>query len=906
MNYVILNQDYLFEIAKKLLNSPGIIDFSKVLKDYLDEIYLDKNKKKILGLSRLAFCKCFKTENNLDNDKTDTNRGRIIAALNQILTESEKNSLPTIDNELFKPNSDVLKELIQTLRKRSNFSIDNLLRDCIYDQMDRYWNKSIPRLNDNTKVHLDTLAKTKTITDFNNNKAKFYIDNGIHYTSINQQNFDINIRKIIKLCIPHKEETSPDQTDYIKIFTFVIYEIFVGKNINFPNYNGSEVLSIHNLYNALTDRIDNNFKFETEWNRIYKSKNQLCNYLFDIDYRDLDSPDDFTAIKHICSDWKCINKINLKKNNGLYIEAKRIIELAFTHPLYQYLITNNPVKHRPEVLSILKRVITEKTEVLPPPVISVLNWINEIAENESREADGLFTSTNFLHFIGFIAGKVCNNEYLLNDNEMECYRKEYCEKHSDLYGVNIDEVILAIETSFKTSKLSDHSANGFRFKIKPFRLVCAAIYQASSATISRDLNGFVENLEMHFPKNDNFEDRIRLDSSNFHDNHDSYCFFGLGVLYNLDSQLKQQAIQRFLKSVSDFSVKNREKQICYLYLLSGILASKISLSNKQREEIFVFTYGKTMYNFQSTYWDYLIKESFFFEQYVESSIKESCTLNNNKAIGQPLFYFAYGLMCEKNNNAKKKTLRSQNKLSLSEKEKAENFLFYSSLLQCRTWYAKQEYYVNDLILEINNGFKDAHSVMFEKESDAQSFKLKPLAEYSLYYIYGVQLLAYATANILRYKSELECVFKNDGDLKKAIQVVVASDYYMRKTNKKYTKDIENGCLLCGSYRFTCLVNPEEIIHKELMQLKTIEVEYSEEESLNLMDDYNKWLNYELKCDNKRYAFLMCCLLSHTNFFNTGKNKKDRKQKILNIINEDKTTKYLDYDRFEINKKLIFG
>ena len=129
---------------------------------------------------------------------------------------------------------------------------------------------------------------------------------------------------------------------------------------------------------------------------------------------------------------------------------------------------------------------------------------------------------------------------------------------------------------------------------------------------------------------------------------------------------------------------------------------------------------------------------------------------------------------------------------------------------------------------------------------------------------------------------------------------------MRKTNKKYIKDIENGCLLCGSYRFTCLVNPEEIIHKELIHWKTIEVEYSEQESFNLMDDYNKWLNYELKCDNKRYAFLMCCLLSHTNFFNTGKNKKDRKQKILNIINEDKTTKYLDYDRFEINKNLIFG
>jgi len=506
-----------------------------------------------------------------------------------------------------------------------------------------------------------------------------------------------------------------------------------------------------------------------------------------------------------------------------------------------------------------------------------------------------------LHIIGFLADKIKNNtlnsryntNYVISENELADAKEIYLSEHSNLFKNKTEakRVFDGVIECFKQSDLCDKLVGGIRFKIKPFRLVCAGIYNAfyinRTDTLENAIKLTIDSIEDYFPEaaktnlSESTND-VKLEKT-FHEKFDDYCFYGLSMLYNLDSSLLEKVINEFCNRASDFSFRPRQRQICYIYLLSAILASDLRLSKKCIEQILYCTYAKTMYSFQISYWNYVTsKYRGFFEEYVEKSVKDSCTLNHNFVKGQPLFYFAYGLI-HKNENADINT--------------PIEFLKNCAQVQAKSWEAIQkDEKAIEIVDKIKKLFDKAYNVFFVRQKKSTFTKnekpdeLKEFTSETMYYAYGVQMLSYALANISNYCT---CIKeKIDIDIYK---VSLVSDYYMRKTNRKYPQNISQGYLLCGTYRLSN-VKAKEVSHI------TNAFDFTHQDEMQ--KDYRYWLTTEYEAQNYRYVYLMCRLLKRTNFVEASKENEELINTIARTFNEKRSkndlifsSNFLSYDNF---------
>ncbi len=699
-----------------------------------------------------------------------------------------------------------------------------------------------------------------------------------------------------------KTETKHDE-EYNYLISFMLYDIFSLHNIQLPRLKAkpfSDLSYFEDFYAVITsaDSPKTNIIEDTDsWNDIYNSQTKLLYYLFDIIENETLDAKIFSQKVFI---WNNILPGKRYTKDDLYKYSQKMIDNFYAHPMYEYLFEHNTKKHMNEVREILRHM-SGKNNVLHSPVISILEWVNEIASEVSRNSR-LFFALDFLHIIGFLADRIKKNtrdskhnaNHLLYENELTDAKEFYLSTHSNLFKNKTEakRVFDGVVKSFKQSELCDNlTFDGVKFKIKPFRLVCAGIYNAFSInrsdTLDNAIKMTIDSIEEYFPEaaKSSFsesENDVKLEKE-FHEKFDDYCFYGLGMLYNLDSSLLEKVINEFCNKASDFSSRPRQRQICYIYLLSAILASDLRLSKKCIEQILYCTYAKTMYSFQISYWNYMTsKYPVFFEEYVEKSVKDSCTINNNFAKGQPLFYFAYGL-AHQNEDVDINT--------------PIGFLINCTQVQAKSWKAIQkDENTAEIIGKIKELFYEAYNMFFVRQKKStftkteKPDKLKAFTSETMYYVYGVQMLSYALANIYNYCTSIKK--KIDADIYK---ISLVSDYYMRKYNKKYPKNISQGYLLCGSYR---LSNVEEV------KLSHIANAFDFTNQDTMREDYKNWLTAEYEAQNYRYLYLMCRLLKRTNFAETfNKNEKW----ISNITttfekNREKndfkfTSRFLSYDHF---------
>ncbi len=692
--------------------------------------------------------------------------------------------------------------------------------------------------------------------------------------------------------------------DYIYLISFILYDIFLLNKIKFPRLNSekcSDLLSFEEFYKNIT--YDDGFyhidiiKDTDSWNDISISENKLLYYLFDITDNDFC---DYKTLSEKISMWNNIPLTRRCTKDVLCEYAKKLVDNFCVHPMYEYLFKHDTKKHMYEVREILRHM-SSKSDVLRPPVISILEWVNEIASEVSRKSK-LFFASDFLHVIGFLANEIKKNikdnkhhtNYVLLSNELIKARETYLSLHSNIFTDETEtkQIFDGVVESFKQSDLCDKFVtDGIRFKIKPFRLVCAGIYNAfcinRTDTLEKSVKLTIDSIEDYFPETakTNFSESkndVKLEKQ-FHERFDDYCFYGLSMLYNLDSALLEKVINEFCNRASDFSFRPRQRQICYIYLLSAILASDLRLPRKCIEQILYCTYAKTMYSFQISYWNYMTsKYPGFFEEYVEESVKDSCTINNNFAKGQPLFYFAYGLV-HQNEDADINT--------------PIGFLKNCTQVQAKSWEAIQkDENAAEIIEIIKKLFDKAYNVFFVRQKKStftkteKTDKLKAFTSETMYYAYGVQMLSYALANISNYCTSIKEKINTD-----IYKVSLVSDYYMRKYNKEYPQNISQGYLLCGSYRLSN-VKEEEISHITNAFDFTLQDE--------MQKDYRNWLNTEYDAENYRYVYLMCRLLKHTNFSKASNENEKLIKEITKTFEEKRekndlffTSRFLSYDHF---------
>lgn len=819
-----------------------------------------------------------------------------------------KNIKPTLNQEYLKKIAEVfMKNQIIEVTNTDTTSLNDIFDECILNQYKKYWKK-----NKRTATLVDGGREFEYINKHADIQVIFYVPDD-KKTHQELRCYCEGIKQCFSLLkingIHHKELNVAGniQKKHSDLIAFILYDLFAENNLPLPSPNTTDIITTYKEFKAvITGRYvsPKDVELEDSWEKIYKSPERLCYYLFDITHHDIDN---LLVLQEKLSDWRNILFDEETTIYDLYKNyAVKIIDGFSVHPIFEYLFSKNPLKHMPAVREILKHMIS-KNEVLRSPVISVLEWVNETATDVSYR-EKTFFDRDFLHIMGFLADKIkCKAEkekgkpsYSLSDSEINIEKNNYISLYSDLYPdkVDIGNLFDNVVKSFKNSILCDTEiGDGISFKIKPFRLACTAIFTAFSVNHSNFLEfsvmEVVSKIESYFPSSaytlySESKNEVKLDEKEFHEKFDDYCFYGLSVLYNLDSMLLERVIDEFCNRASDFSFRPRQRQICYIYLLSAILLSDLKLSRKYMEKIFVCTYGKAMYSFQINYWNYLIKKHpGFFEEYVENTIKNSCTLDetNNYAKEQPLFFFVYGLM-----------YRSKN---IENSEPHIDFLKKCVQIQSKTWTEKcSTIPLEDIQALFAEAYGAFFTVLYDNTKKKRCEFLRNFPENIMYYVYGVQMLSYSLSNIINYcHTSIKDIIKDD-----VFKVILASDYYMRKVNPYYPKSISEGYLLCGSYRISSVI-PSEIDHiTNSFDFNKIKIENGSIQNSTPYEDYMKWLSYEFKSNNFRYAYLMCRLLKRTNFSMVSDKSKKLIFKIYRaLIKKQLDIKFqsifLSYDNF---------
>ena len=354
------------------------------------------------------------------------------------------------------------------------------------------------------------------------------------------------------------------------------------------------------------------------------------------------------------------------------------------------------------------------------------------------------------------------------------------------------------------------------------------------------------------------------------------------MLYHLDSSIRNDCLNELCKKASNFAVSYREKQICYLYLLTTILASELPLTFIQRKTIFRHCYGKTMYRFQAFFIPYLRRTSAYYELCVAHTIQEACKVEAitkpsifTEGAKQPYYFFLYGIL---NENYDIKQYRPF--------QEPDEFLKFCASIQCNTWYpiAKSiSITLHNLIEAIHYGFSEGLQHMIST-TETSTTTLK-LSSHLMKHVYGIQFLGYAIANLTTYhKINISYLFPSKKEKETIFKALLYSDYYMRKANPLYPTNIHNGCLLCGTYRAICAID---------FNLNINLFTKSGNQSA-IISAYKEWLKVEWETDaTKRYAYLMAKLLKNIAFITISIKLVD------DILNSDSChIEFLPYDNIK--------
>lgn len=707
--------------------------------------------------------------------------------------------------------------------------------------------------------------------------------NGIPYIRMKRTSkISSQIRDQILSHFKEESHRANKENSYIKLIAYLLYDIFFINHISFPVQEEINITSIDTLYYILSQcsQQDCILSPTDTWDTIYENKEKLCYYLFGIH-----SKHTLSHIHQVLSEWKglAIASIAIHDISQLYDIAKEIIDSASIQPMYEYLMREDPLIHREDVREILKHMIKwkkDRTIQSEPPVKSITEWILKLVQHIASTK--LYTPTDFLYLIGLLAHKAKDepNYYLTNQQIQEIREKEFFNISDTLW----ETFYIPILNDFKESSLaSHHIKDGYKFKIKPFRLILAGIYDAK--LVNEKKGNPIHLIETYFPT-DSKQEKVRL-QTDFNKKNDSYCFYGLSLLYHLDSSIRNDCLDDICKKSSNFSVSYREKQICYLYLLTTVLASELPLTFTQRKNIFRYCYGKTMYRFQALFIPYLRRNSMYYELCVEHTIQEACTIETitNPSIftegdRQPYYFFLYGILNENYNIKKHKPF-----------QEPDAFLKFSAAIQCRTWYPiskSTSITLNDLIEAIHHGFSEGlwHMISNKNTTDTSNpYNTIKLSSPLMKYVYGVQFLGYAIANLTTYHNiNTSLLFTSKKEKETIFKALLYSDYYMRKANPLYPSNIHAGCLLCGTYRAICAID---------FNLNVSLFTKSGNQS-SIIPAYKEWLKVEWSNNaTKRYAYLMAKLLKNIAFITISIKLVD------DILNSDiSTINFLPYDNVE--------
>lgn len=802
----------------------------------------------------------------------------------------------------------------------------------LYDALDRCGVITIEdKLQDVLFEHLRAISKGKT---------------NVKYATEPDISFTLGSDKITLKCgnISNLKRHLMKSSTMHELVALLLFDLFTSNEIELPN--GIESLSelTERLYPGerkdvyLTD--DDTYETITECNRgssprSAESERKILYFLFGLKDDDIK-----TTTK---------NKKNSKEKSYRYVKnrdkklagwgldqsettntakladkAESILANAIDHPMINYLTSNvNIVRYADYTREILQRMYRSNKH---DPMLTVIEWLKDELSVATKESPD-YTLYDLLLTAGAVADTIHElnaPNYALSINEAV----KACEK-LQIFGCDTEHSNKCCDFLKSTSIFRD-TKNTYEFKLKPFRLVCAAFFLAekvnlSSAAQKEIIQTLTQAIESYFPAHEGgtvdstSKKEVSKKNRDFHDQHDTYCFFTISLLYFLSPKLRNLLITAISQKCNDFKRSSRDLQISYLFLASAVLASDIYMTSSKRLALFEQTYAKTMYKFQSMYWR---KISGIFREHVKNTVRDACTLKSGvTASSDPYYLFVFGLINE--DDASPDVYNGDTHIV---------FLRKCASLQCQSWHPyKKEGVVSDLCRSINQQLLKAKSILEDNIGNiAECIKDgKPLTSGNidsslLYYVYGVQLLGYTASNVINYKSEKDTAnncsktsIYSDGNNDKSVypndwknypyvsELIFYSDFIMRLANEKYNKyvyskdteskeDFSSLCLPCGSYRYACATTTPT---DKKVSSKTKGVSA-------VFDKYVDYLNAEARHEGaRRYLYLMASMLYKlTTFFDEKERLKKLEKNVLERLKSCVPDDFLDYDGFSVENK----
>lgn len=393
------------------------------------------------------------------------------------------------------------------------------------------------------------------------------------------------------------------------------------------------------------------------------------------------------------------------------------------------------------------------------------------------------------------------------------------------------------------------------------------------------------------------------------DEYDKFLFFSTVLLLSLDSYKRNFFIYSLIENeVVNFDIQEREdnnqpinriKQIACIYLITNLLIENISIPGDLRKEMFKATYGRTMYSLQSNYLGALFSCSKFYTSEIERNINSVFEFKDGKAINQPYYLFLFGYYFYEYFQCREYFFNEHDGYQQNKTFKE------AAIIQYLSWSYDGNVEIIEIILR---GFKILSKKLFSVVGDINDDPYgyhefstdfsSNIKEVMYKWAICGQLLCYALANYInKFGSDLD-KSKIEENKKILFYVCVYSDYFIRKTNKKYEKaddvdDHKNLYLPCGSSRLICAI--------DYLSDRTGS-KFNIEECVVINDiiyaDYKRWVQFEeSKNSNTRYLVLLLKTLSKTRYIYLRQDGCEFRSEIENAKKKlsDNECKFLPYD-----------
>lgn len=353
----------------------------------------------------------------------------------------------------------------------------------------------------------------------------------------------------------------------------------------------------------------------------------------------------------------------------------------------------------------------------------------------------------------------------------------------------------------------------------------------------------------------------REDNTSGEKNHLKKSFNWASLYYSIyASQLHDSERRKFFKTIFkyalDYSTLNnhRDLQIKALQVISYYLQAGNPLYYEDEKDLFQVAYSENLYQMQSILVNSFLAKREIYKTTIYEHFWDSCCIYNGYVKKQPYYFFLQCLIQEEH-----EALFSDNN--------AAAFFYEAIKIQDKTW--KEINNNNQTQLELQKIIKMTISAGEQLKLYLSQPKILREDHILMWYVYGVQALGHACANVLMDKTILRDSLlnilnnpSNEDTRKTFCETLIYADYFTRKYNQLYCsgdhdvhkESINKMYLLCGTTRFFAQYR---------VAFTTISLENSSKTYM-LKEDYKKWLEMENE-KNVRYSFLLLLFLAHTDF-----------------------------------------